>query len=90
MSTTDSLDRKLNEAFVGRVVRKDLLQRVKKGTNVPSFVLEFLLSRYCATDDAREIEEGLKVVLETLQRSFVGPDEANRAQISVNRDGRKS
>ena len=45
MSTTDSLDHKLNEAFVGRVVRKDLLQRVKKGTNVPSFVLEFLLSR---------------------------------------------
>jgi ATP-dependent Lon protease len=90
MSTTDSLDHKLNEAFVGRVVRKDLLQRVKKGTNVPSFVLEFLLSRYCATDDVREIEEGLKVVLETLQRSFVGPDEANRAQISVNRDGRKS
>lgn len=90
MTTMDDLDRKLNETFAGRVVRKDLLQRVKKGTNVPSFVLEFLLSRYCATDDVREIEEGLKVVLETLQASFVGPDESNRAQISVNRDGRKS
>ena len=41
----DDLDRKLNEIFLGKVVRKDLLLQVKKGTNVPSFVLEFLLAR---------------------------------------------
>ena len=39
----DSLDEKLNDVFLGKVVRKDLLLQVKKGTNVPSFVLEFLL-----------------------------------------------
>ena len=42
--TNDTLDKKLNEVFTGKVVRKDLLLQVKKGTNVPSFVLEFLLT----------------------------------------------
>ncbi len=51
----DTLDKKLNDIYAGRVVRKDLLHRVKKGTNVPSFVLEFLLARYCASDDRDEI-----------------------------------
>ena len=44
----DDLDRKLVGTFEGKVVRKDLLHRIKKGTNVPTFVLEFLLARYCA------------------------------------------
>jgi len=57
--STDPLDVKLNDVFVGKVVRKDLLLQVKKGTNVPSFVLEFLLARYCASDDPREIQEGM-------------------------------
>ena len=47
----DNLDIKLNETYAGRVVRKDLLHQIKKGTNVPSFVLEFLLAKYCASDD---------------------------------------
>ena len=48
----DALDQKLTAAFDGKVVRKDLLHRIKKGTNVPTFVLEFLLARFCASDDA--------------------------------------
>ena len=48
--------------FAGKVVRKDLLLQVKKGTNVPSFVLEFLLARYCASDDPREIQDGMAAV----------------------------
>src|ERR1700733_1029460 len=81
--TTDPLDKKLNEIFTGKVVRKDLLLQVKKGTNVPSFVLEFLLARYCASDDPREIQEGLAAVLETVQKNYVRPDESNRAQMLV-------
>jgi ATP-dependent Lon protease len=81
--TTDKLDKKLNEVFAGKVVRKDLLLQVKKGTNVPSFVLEFLLARYCASDDPREIQEGLSAVLETIQKNYVRPDESNRAQMLV-------
>lgn len=48
---------KLNHAFPGKVVRKDLLHDIKRAVNVPSFVLEFLLSRYCASEDPEEIEE---------------------------------
>lgn len=83
----NSLSKKLNEVFPGRVVRKDLVQRVKKGTNVPTFVLEFLLARYCATDDLDEIEAGLQAVNETLQGNFVRPNESNAAQSLVQRNG---
>jgi len=31
MSEMDGLDRKLNEAFDGKVLRKDLLHRIKEG-----------------------------------------------------------
>lgn len=86
--TQDNLDKKLNEVFLGKVVRKDLLLQVKKGTNVPSFVLEFLLARYCASDDPREIEEGKQAVLETLQQNYVRPDESNRAQMQVQQKGK--
>jgi hypothetical protein len=49
---------------VGKVVRKDLLHRIKKGTNVPTFVLEFLLARYCASDEPAEIQAGMEAVLD--------------------------
>ncbi len=84
----DKLDRKLNDVFLGKVVRKDLLLQVKKGTNVPSFVLEFLLARYCASDDPREIQEGMAAVLETIQRNYVRPDESNKAQMLVQQKGK--
>lgn len=84
----DPLDQKLNLVFSGKVVRKDLLLQVKKGTNVPSFVLEFLLARFCASDDPREIQEGMAAVLETIQKNYVRPDESNRAQIQVQSAGR--
>ncbi len=84
----DPLDRKLNEVFPGKVVRKDLLLQVKKGTNVPSFVLEFLLARFCASDDPREIQDGMSAVLETIQKNYVRPDESNKAQMLVQQKGR--
>lgn len=79
----DKLDIKLNEYFPGKVVRKDLLHQIKKAVNVPSFVLEFLLSRYCASEDPDEVEEGKKAVLQTIERSYVRPDESNKAQAMV-------
>ena len=69
-------------------MRKDLLLQVKKGTNVPSFVLEFLLARYCASDDPREIQEGMAAVLETIQKNYVRPDESNKAQMMVQQKGK--
>jgi ATP-dependent Lon protease len=84
----DDLDKKLNAAYPGRVVRKDLLHRIKKGTNVPSFVLEFLLARYCASDDPDEIEAGIHAVFETLLKNYVRPDESNKAQSLVQQKGK--
>jgi ATP-dependent Lon protease len=84
----DELDLKLNTTYPGKVVRKDLLHRIKKGTNVPTFVLEFLLARYCASDDEAEIQAGLEAVLATLQDNYVRPDESNAAQSKVATRGR--
>ena len=84
----DALDAKLNQFFDGKVVRKELLHRIKKGTNVPTFVLEFLLARYCASNDPDEVQAGLAAVLSTLQDNYVRPDESNAAQSRVATKGR--
>ena len=47
----DALDEKANRVFAGKVVRKDLVRKVKVGANVPVFVLEYLLGKYCASSD---------------------------------------
>jgi ATP-dependent Lon protease len=79
----DALDQKLIDVFAGKVLRKDLLHRIKKGTNVPTFVLEFLLARFCASEEPAEIRAGLDAVLATLQDNYVRPDESNAAQSKV-------
>lgn len=84
----DALDEKLNAVFDGRVVRKDLLHRIKKGTNIPTFVLEFLLARYCASNEPAEIQAGMEAVLATLHDNYVRPDEANAAQSKVATKGK--
>jgi len=84
----DDLDQKLNEHFDGKVIRKDLLHRIKKGTNVPTFVLEFLLAKYCASNDQAEMDAGMEAVLSALQENYVRPDEANAAQSKVATSGK--
>ena len=88
MSELDALDLQLTSTFEGKVVRKDLLHRIKRGTNVPTFVLEFLLARFCASDDPAEIQAGMEAVLATLQDNYVRPDEANAAQSKVATKGK--
>lgn len=84
----DELDKKLNATFDGKVLRKDLLHRIKKGTNVPTFVLEFLLAKYCASNDQAEMDAGMEAVLSSLQENYVRPDEANAAQSKVATKGK--
>ncbi|WP_419307805.1 BREX system Lon protease-like protein BrxL [Chromohalobacter israelensis] len=84
----DELDQQLTSLFDGKVVRKDLLHRIKKGTNVPTFVLEFLLARYCASDEPEEIQAGMEAVLDTLNDNYVRPNEANAAQSRVATKGK--
>jgi ATP-dependent Lon protease len=86
--TKDALDEKVLDIFDGKVVRKDLLHRIKKGTNVPTFVLEFFLARFCATDDPEEIKAGTEAVLETLKENYVRPDESNAAKSRVAIEGK--
>ena len=50
------LDQKATSIFAGKVVRKDLVRKVKVGANVPVFVLEYLLGKYCATEDPAAID----------------------------------
>jgi ATP-dependent Lon protease len=84
----NELDQKLTSTFDGKVLRKDLLHRIKKGTNVPTFVLEFLLARFCASDDQAEMDSGMEAVLASLQDNYVKPDEANAAQSKVATKGK--
>jgi len=79
----DALDRKVTDIFAGKVVRKDLVRKIKVGVNVPVFVLEYLLGKYCATDDPAAIDAGLRVVNNTLAENFCRPEEANKAQALV-------
>ena len=58
----DALDRIAAPAFDGYLVRKDLVRKYSRQYPVPTYVVEFLLGRYCATVDEQEIEEGLQVV----------------------------
>ena len=84
----NELDRKVTRVFAGKVVRKDLVRKVKVGANIPVFVLEYLLGKYCATDDPVAIEAGLRVVNDIISSNFVRPDEANRAQSLVKEKGK--
>lgn len=63
----DAIDQLATTAFEGFVVRKDLLENFRKTYPVPTYVIEFLLGRYCATVDENDIQEGLEIVKRQLQ-----------------------
>lgn len=63
----DDLDRRAASAFQGYLVRKDLVRRYARQYPVPTYVVEFLLGRYCASTDPAEIDEGLAIVEKQLQ-----------------------
>src|SRR3954452_4437303 len=84
----DALDDKVNRLFAGKVVRKDLVRKVKVGANVPVFVLEFLLGKYCASSDEIAIQMGLQVVNDTLANNYIRPDESAKAQSKVKENGK--
>jgi ATP-dependent Lon protease len=71
----DKLDQIAAKAFEGYIVRKDLLEQFRKTYPVPTYVIEFLLGRYCATVDEQEIQEGLEIVKRQLQDRTVRPGE---------------
>ncbi len=79
----DGLDAKIVEAFPGKTVRKDLTAVMKRGANVPTFVLEYLLGMYCSTDDPDMIEQGLARIRKILTENYVRPDESERIKSKI-------
>lgn len=83
----DNLDQKIVDAFPGKIVRKDLTAQMKRGANVPTFVLEYLLGMYCATDDAEVIETGLSKIRKILTENYVRPDESEKIKSKIRENG---
>jgi ATP-dependent Lon protease len=80
-------NKKINDLFAGRVVRKDLTNRIKGNASVPTYVLEYLLGQYCATDDADTIEQGVQTVKEIISKHFVHRDEAQVIKSTIREKG---
>ena len=76
----DALDHKAASTFEGYIVRKDLVRTFARQFPVPTYVVEFMLGRYCASTDPDEIEEGLEIVQRQLSSRTVraGEDDARR------------
>ncbi|WOI14879.1 BREX system Lon protease-like protein BrxL [Sulfitobacter sp. LC.270.F.C4] len=83
-----SLDDKINEHFAGYVVRKDLVKAVKGNAIVPTYVLEYLLGQYCATDDEASIQSGIETVKDILRKHYVHRNEAGLIQSTIKEKGR--
>lgn len=82
------LDEKINQHFAGLVVRKDLVKTVKGNAIVPTYVLEYLLGQYCATNDQTTIETGIDTVREILRKHYVHRNEAGLVRSTIKEKGR--
>lgn len=82
------LQQKIMNSFIGKVVRKDLAFLVKGGLPVPTYVLEYLLGQYCASDDEEAIETGLEKVKEVIQNNYVHRAEAESVKGKIRENGR--
>lgn len=80
-------DIKVLDNFPGKVVRKDLTTLMKKGANVPTYVLEYLLGMYCATDDEDAIETGLGKIKRILSENYVRPDQSEYVKSKIKENG---
>ena len=82
------LDRKINEHFAGAVVRKDLVKAVRGNAIVPSYVLEYLLGQYAASDDEATIQAGIDKVRDILARHYVHRNESELVKSKIRERGR--
>ncbi len=84
---SEDLNTKLNDNFAGRIVRKDLTKKIKEGANVPVYVLEYLLGKYCATTEESLIHQGVENVKKILAENYVRPDEAQKILSKLRESG---
>ena len=83
----DELDKKIISHFPGKMVRKDLTAMLKRGANVPTFVLEYLLGMYCATDDEEAIANGIERIRRILSENYVHPEESEKIKSLIREKG---
>lgn len=83
-----ALDEKINEHFAGAVVRKDLVKAVKGNAIVPSYVLEYLLGQYAASDDEATIQAGIETVRKILADHYVHRNESELVKSKIKERGR--
>lgn len=86
-NTMDALDQKIVSRFPGKIVRKDLTAMLKRGANVPTFVLEYLLGMYCATDDETAITAGIEKIRKILTENYVRPEESEKIKSLIREKG---
>lgn len=82
------LDRKINHLFPGVVVRKDLVKAVKGNAIVPSYVLEYLLGQYAASDDEATIQAGIEAVRKILADHYVHRNQSELVKSTIRERGR--
>jgi ATP-dependent Lon protease len=82
----DAIDKKAASSLEGYLVRKDLVRTFSRQFPVPTYVVEFLLGRYCASIDQEEIDEGLEIVERQLKSRTVkaGEEELFKARAREN------
>jgi ATP-dependent Lon protease len=88
MVAMDELDRKVLSLFPGKVVRKDLLGPLRKHLNVPAYVVEYLLGKYCSSGDPEIIAVGIEEVKRILAENYVRPDQAELLKSRVREIGK--
>lgn len=79
----DDLDRKIIEHFPGKIVRKDLTSLMKRGAGIPTYVLEYLLGMYCATDDEAAIADGMARIRKILAENYARPEESEKIKSRI-------
>ena len=82
------LDKKINQHFAGVVVRKDLVKAVKGNAIVPSYVLEYLLGQYAASDDEATIHAGIGSVRQILADHYVHRNQSELVKSTIRESGR--
>jgi ATP-dependent Lon protease len=82
------LDRKINQHFAGVVVRKDLVKAVRGNAIVPSYVLEYLLGQYAASDDESTIQAGIETVRKILAEHYVHRNQSELVKSTIKERGR--
>jgi len=84
----EDLNAKINANFPGLVVRKDLVKTVKGNAIVPTYVLEYLLGQYCATDDEATIQTGIEMVKDILGKHYVHRADNQLVRSTIKERGR--